>query len=119
MVVDFGQAYYWRWVDQGRRGTDQLASLKYPPLSAILEWTQTRGVEQFRDEKGRFISNLQRAFMIRSSIGKHGIYRTEFVQKGIDNVLQDVELRLGKWAEDFLNKLLEDKNIVVKSQFLV
>jgi hypothetical protein len=57
--------------------------------------------------------------MIRTSIGKHGIYKTDFVQKGIDSVLQDVELRLSQWAEDFLNKLLEEKNIIVKSQFLV
>jgi len=119
MVIDFGQADYWRWVDQGRRGTDQLASLKYPPLAQILAWTKQRGLPQFRDERGRFISDLQRAYMIRTSIGKHGIYKTDFVQKGIDSVLQDVELRLSQWAEDFLNKLLEEKNIIVKSQFLV
>lgn len=115
MVIDFGAAYYWRWVDQGRRGKKQMKSLKYPPLEEIMVWALQRGLPQFRDDRGRFMTNLQRGFMLQSSIGYYGIYKTEFVQKGIKSVLPQVTEELGQWASDFLTELMEEKRIITKS----
>jgi len=119
MVIDFGTAYYWRWVDQGRRGKKQMESLKYPPLEEIMVWALQRGIPQFRDERGRFMTNLQRGFMLQKSIGYYGIYKTQFVQKGIDSVLTQVTEELGQWAADFLTELMEEKRIIVKSLQIV
>lgn len=119
MVIDFGAAYYWRWVDEGRRGKKQLSSLKYPPLEEIMYWAQQRGVPQFRDERGRFLSSIQRGFMIQRSIGYYGIFPTNFIQNGIDKVIDQVTNELGDWAATFLTTLMEEKNIIVKSLQLV
>jgi len=119
MVVDFGAAYYWQWVDQGRRGKKQNKALKYPPLEEIMVWALQRGIPQFRDERGRFMTNLQRGFMIQKSIGYYGIYKTEFVQNGIKSVFPQVTEELGQWAVDFLTELMEEKRIITKSLQLV
>jgi len=119
MVVDFGAAYYWQWVDQGRRGKKQNKALKYPPLEEIMVWALQRGIPQFRDERGRFMTNLQRGFMIQKSIGYYGIYKTEFVQNGIESVFPQVTEELGQWAVDFLTELMEEKRIITKSLQLV
>jgi len=117
MVIDFGPAYYWRWVDEGRKGAKQGA--KYPPLETILTWATQRNIPQFRDERGRFLSNLQRAYMLRSSIGAYGIYPTNFIQNGINAVIDQVTNELGDWAAEFLTTLMEEKNIIYKSLQLV
>jgi hypothetical protein len=114
LVVDFGQADYWYWVNYGRKG--KLQGAKYPPLSAIFNWARQRGLPQFRDRQGRFISNDDRAFLLQRSIGEYGIYKTQFVDKGIEKVLEDVVFYLGDYASEFITKLLEDKRIIVKGK---
>lgn len=112
LVVDFGNADYWYWVNYGRKGA--LQGAKYPPLSSIMLWARQRNIPQFRDRQGRFMSNDDRAFLLQRSVGEYGIYKTNFVDKGIDQVLENVVYYLGEYASEFLNKLLEDKRIIVK-----
>ena len=112
MVVDFGQADYWYWVNYGRKG--RLQGAKYPPLSAIMLWARQRRIPQFHNALGQFMSNDERAFLLQRSIGEYGIYKTEFVDKGIEKVLDNVVYYLGEYAAEFVTKLLEDKRIIVK-----
>ena len=112
MVVDFGQAEYGYWVNFGRRG--KLQGAKYPPLSAISKWARERKVGQFRDKQGRFVSNKTRDFLLQRSIGEYGIYRTDFVNKGINKVMDNVIYYLGVYAQEFITKLLEDNKIIIK-----
>lgn len=112
LVVDFGTADYGYWVNFGRRG--RLQGAKYPPLAAIQQWARQRKVGQFRDKSGRFISNKTRDFLLQRSIGEYGIYKTDFVNKGINKVLDDVVYYLGIYAQEFLTKLLEEKKIIIK-----
>lgn len=116
MVIDFGTADYWKFVDGGRRGKKQDPTLKYPPLDSILRWSQQRGIAQFRDEKGRFISNLERAYMLQRSVGEYGIFPTNFVQNGIDAVIGKVEFYFGEWAVNFLSELLLEDRIIVRTR---
>jgi len=113
MNLDFGEADYWKYVDGGRRGKLQDSSLRYPPLDSILTWASQRGIAQFRDEKGRFLSNLDRAYLLQKSIGYYGIYPTNFIDKGIQNVLTDVEYYFGEWAVETLTQIIELENIIV------
>lgn len=112
MVVDFGTADYWYWVNYGRKG--KLEGAKYPPISVITTWARQRNIPQFRDKKGRFMSNDDRAFLLQRSVGEYGIYKTLFVDKGIDSVLDSVVYYLGEYAAGFLQQLLEDKRIIIK-----
>lgn len=116
MVLDFGDADYWKFVDGGRRGKKQDLNLRYPPLDTILRWSAQRGIAQFRDEKGRFISNLERAYLLQRSIGEYGIFPTNFVQNGIDAVIGKVEFYFGEWAVNFLTELLEEGRIIVRTR---
>ena len=113
MVVDFGTADYWYWVNYGRRG--RLQGAKYPRLDTILQWAKERQIPQFRDDRGRFMSNLERGFLLQRSIGEYGIYKTEFVQKGIDQVLDNVIYYLGEYSREFIIKLLENKRVVLRT----
>lgn len=112
LVIDFGVATYGYWVNYGRKG--RLQGAKYPPLSSIQQWARQRKVGQFRDKKGRFISNKSRDFLLQRSIGEYGIYRTDFVNKGVNKVLENVVYYLGLYAEQFITQLLEDKKIIIK-----
>jgi hypothetical protein len=113
MVVDFGTANYWYWVNYGRRG--KLQGAKYPPLDTIMQWATQRRIPQFRDDRGRFMSNLERGFLLQRSIGEYGIYKTEFVQKGMQQVLDNVVYYLGEYSREFIIKVLENKRVVLRT----
>ena len=113
LVIDYGLATYGQFVNDGRRG--RLQGAKYPPLSAILTWARQRRLPQFRDNKGRFISNEERGFLLQRSIGEYGIFRTNFVQNGVDRVLNDVIYYLGVYASEYLTNLLETNKIIVRT----
>ena len=112
LVVDFGTAEYGYWVNFGRKG--KLQGAKYPPLAAIQQWARQRKVGQFRDKQGRFISNKSRDFLLQRSIGEYGIYKTDFVNKGVNRVLDDVIYYLGVYAQEYFTRLLEDKKIILR-----
>jgi len=59
---------YAEFVDKGRR-----PGAKMPPLQPIKNWAKEKGLPQFRDKKGRYISNNSRAFLIARSIARDGI----------------------------------------------
>ena len=113
--VTFPGADYWKWVNFGRRGrnTDIIGNsttVKYPPLSAIEDWIADKGLPQFRDRRGRFISNKKRAFLIQRSIGEYGIFPTLFVNEGIQNAEGLVKFSLIDYGKALIKSTL-DKTI--------
>jgi len=67
LVVDFGDADYWEFVNYGRRPG------RYPPLLAIDKWVRQKpGIEGIRDEKGRFVSRLKK--LNNGSINNNNTY---------------------------------------------
>jgi hypothetical protein len=113
LIVDFGVAEYGYWVDNGRRG--KLQGAKYPPLSVIQQWARQRKIGQFRDKQGRFIPNKTRDFLLQRSVGEYGIYKTDFVNKGVERVLDNVVYYLGVYAQEFFTQLLEDKKVILRT----
>jgi len=72
---------YLKWVDEGRKpGTP-------PPYKAILSWVESRRI-RFVNKKGNgFLKNEQTAFIIRRSISKKGIKKTNVLKTTLGNVL--------------------------------
>jgi hypothetical protein len=112
LVLSFPNAPEWIFVDQGRRGKQQNASLRYPPLRTILEWTRGRGLPQFRDAQGRFMSNRDRAFLVQRSIGEYGIYPTKFVSEAFKKAEGIIQKEMGLYAAEFFRNLINKKIII-------
>jgi hypothetical protein len=113
IVVSFPAAEdYWEYVNYGRRGKRDSPTVKYPPLSAIQNWIAQRGLPQFRDRRGRFISNRDRAFLVQRSIGEYGIFPTLFLERGIEKSEERVESYLGEYGlklfQEYVDKSLFD-----------
>ena len=106
--VTFPGADYWLWVNYGRRGKRDSSTVKYPPLSAIQNWIAEKGLPQFRDKRGRFISNRARLFMIQRSIGEYGIFPTLFLQKGYEATQDRVVFYLGEYGKSLLEELIDE-----------
>lgn len=109
MAIDFGTAEdYAEYVDRGRRPG------KYPPLYAIDRWvTQKKGMKGIRNSKGQFISRKSQVFLIRRSIGEHGYYGINFIDKAIEKSLNKIQQDLGQAAEEFLLKYLEKNKTLI------
>jgi hypothetical protein len=72
---------YLKFVDEGRRPGSP------PPYNAILSWVQARKIK-FVNKSGKgFLKNEQTAFIIRKSIAKKGIQKTNVLKKTLGNVL--------------------------------
>lgn len=105
----------WKYVNNGRRGKQQSQAVKYPPLSAIENWAAIKGVGQFRDKKGRFVSNDTRNFLLQRSIGEYGIFPTRFVEEGFNKTRDEIQFYLGEYGKAFLEELIQNK-IIIKLQ---
>lgn len=62
-------------VDEGRR-----PGLRPPPIAPIQNWIRARKIK-FRDRRGRFITNLQTAYIITRSIARKGIKPTNVLDE--------------------------------------
>ena len=66
--IIFSYADQGAFIESGRR-----KGAKPPPTSVILKWVKQKGIEQWRDNKGRYISNKSQAYLIARSISRKGI----------------------------------------------
>lgn len=112
--ISFPSAEYWKWVNYGRRGKDtriagNSATVKYPPLSAIKAWIAEKGLPQFRDKRGRFMTNKARAFLIQRSIGEYGIFPTLFLQKGLEASKDRVVYYLGEYGRTLIENIINEQ----------
>lgn len=100
--------YYWTWVDEGRRPG------KMPPLRAIDRWVrQKKGISGIRDEKGRFIPRKTQVYLFAKSIGQYGYGGTNFVNKAINSVIDQIAEDLGEAAAQYAADLIKSDNIIV------
>jgi hypothetical protein len=79
---------YGEYVESGRKKGIM------PPVAPLIQWAKIKGLEQFRDKKGRFISNEQRGWMIAMGIKKNGIKAFPFYQDAIDQATDDLAYQL-------------------------
>ena len=59
-------------------------------IKSIKKWAKVKGLPQFRDKKGRYISNDSRAFLVARSINKKGIKPFPFYNDAIDESLDQL-----------------------------
>jgi hypothetical protein len=106
LVVDFGSAEYWEFVNYGRRPG------RYPPLLAIDKWVRQKpGIAGVRDEKGRFISRKSLVFLMRRSIAQYGYYGIQFIDKAVTETIAQITEKLGDAAKEYIERLYDEGRI--------
>lgn len=92
------------YVQGGRRPNS-----KFPPPPAIAKWAKIKGIPQFRDKKGRYISNDSRTFLLSRAIAKKGIkpfpFYVDAIEQSIDQLAESQEDALIAGFEDQLDSL--------------
>jgi hypothetical protein len=106
LVVDFGLADYWEWVNYGRR-----PSTKYPPLSIIQAWVQQKPALQYPG-----LSINSRAFLAARSIKEYGYYGINFIEASYKELENDLIDLLGQYGAEYFTKVLEDERIIIRSE---
>ena len=81
--------HYAQFVNDGRR-----AGSKQPPIEVIKNWAKEKGIPQFKDDKGKYISESSRAFLIARKIGRDGIKPIPFFKIFFDHI-SDLNEQLG------------------------
>lgn len=113
MVFEFPQdTPEWYFVNYGRRGKKQNPALKYPPLSIIATWTKKKPLPQFRDRRGRFITNKQRNFLVQRSIGELGFQGIDYIGKAIQKSMLDIERTFGIYGRAYFERIIEERLII-------
>ena len=109
LVIDFGSAEYWEFVNYGRRPG------RYPPLLAIDKWVRQKpGIAGVRDEKGRFISRKSLVFLIRRSIAQYGYYGIQFIDKAVNETIAQITEKLGDAAKEYIERLYDEGRIFTR-----
>jgi hypothetical protein len=110
LVVDFGDADYWEFVNYGRRPG------RYPPLLAIDKWVRQKpGIEGIRDEKGRFVSRKSLVFLIRRSIAQYGYYGIQFIDKAVQETIEQITAKLEDATVKYFERLYDEGRIFPRS----
>lgn len=102
LVVDFGSADYWYYVNYGRKGKYQSPGNRYPPIAVGVEIANKRGAYP-----GLTLS--QTAYLINRSIGEYGTYGINFIDQAWAKAQEKVVDRFGLygalWIENQINKI--------------
>ena len=98
-AIQFFYAPEGEFVESGRRPNS-----RFPPIKAIAKWAKQKGIPQFRDKKGRFISNDTRTFLLSRSIAIKGIKPFPFFTDAIEQATQQLYSKL----EDAIIQDMED-----------
>ena len=70
------------FVESGRR-----KGARFPPMSKMKQWIQVKGLGQWRNKKGRFISRDAQAFLIARGISKNGIKPFPFFSDPLEQAM--------------------------------
>ncbi len=88
--IEFYYAEEGEFVESGRKPNS-----RFPPPGAIAKWAKERGIPQFRDKKGRYISNDSRTFLLSRSIAIKGIkpfpFFTDAIEQATMQLYNDIE----------------------------
>lgn len=74
------------FVESGRKPNS-----KFPPPPAIEQWAKIKGIPQFRDKRGRYISNESRTFLLSRAIAKNGIRPFPFYTDAVEESIAQLE----------------------------
>ena len=85
-TVDFYYDDAGDFVESGRR-----KGARFPPMTKIKQWIQVKGLAQWRNKKGRFISRDSQAFLIARGISKNGIKPFPFFTDPFDEAMKSYE----------------------------
>jgi hypothetical protein len=96
--IQFFYAQEGEFVESGRRPG------RFPPPPAIAKWAKVKRIPQFRDKKGRFVSNDTRTFLLSRAIAKKGLRPFPFFTDAIDQAT----MQLYNDLEDAIIKDIED-----------
>lgn len=97
--ISFSYAPEGEFVESGRKKNS-----RFPPPTAIAKWAKEKGIPQFRDKKGRYISNDSRTFLLSRAIAIKGIKPYPFFTDAIDQATQQLYNNL----EDAIVEDIED-----------
>lgn len=124
LVVDFGNADYWYYVDQGRKpGTliQKSRRLKNGELKTFQEYTKYPPVDQIKQwiRQKPALTDLQtsidtKAYLVGRSIARDGMFPNNFIDKALKNVQAKVEAEFEEYAVAVLLAVL-DKDPIFKS----
>ena len=100
LEIDFFYEDYGEFVESGRRPG------RFPPPPAIAKWARIKGLPQFRDKKGRYISNDSRAFLLGRAIARKGIrpfpFFTDAIEDSITQLTSELEANLAKDLDNII-----------------
>ena len=100
--IDFFYADDGKWVESGRRPNS-----RFPPPGAIAKWAKEKGIPQFRDKKGRYISNDSRTFLLSRAIAIKGIrpfpFFTDALEQSINKLTPELETSIEDDLEDMID----------------
>ena len=100
--IEFFYAKEGEFVESGRRPNS-----RFPPPGVIAKWAKEKGIPQFRDKKGRYISNDSRTFLLSRAIAIKGIRPFPFFSDAIEQATQqlynDLEDAMVQDIEDSFN----------------
>ena len=108
-TVDFYYDDAGDFVESGRR-----KGARFPPLSKMKQWIKVKGLAQWRNKKGRFISRDAQAFLIARGISKNGIKPFPFFTDPFDEAMKSYEYVL---EEALVQEIENDIDTIVAVKF--
>ena len=108
-TVDFYYDDAGDFVESGRR-----KGAKFPPMSKMKQWIKVKGLAQWRNKKGRFISRDAQAFLIARGISKNGIKPFPFFTDPFDEAMKSYEYVL---EEALVQEIENDIDTIVAVKF--
>ena len=96
------------FVESGRR-----KGAKFPPMSKMKQWIKVKGLAQWRNKKGRFISRDAQAFLIARGISKNGIKAFPFFTDPFDEAMKSYEYVL---EEALVEEIENDIDTIVTAK---
>ena len=108
-TVDFYYDDAGDFVESGRR-----KGARFPPMSKMKQWIKIKGLAQWRNKKGRFISRDAQAFLIARGISKNGIKPFPFFTDPFDEAMKSYEYIL---EEALVQEIENDIDTIVAVKF--
>lgn len=99
LVVDFGSANYWYWVNYGRK-----PSVRYPNIKDIRDWVESKPALQVPT-----LTVDQRTFLVARSIKEYGYHGINFIENAVRETEQDVLDLFGEYTAGWFRELLTRK----------
>jgi hypothetical protein len=106
LIVDFGEADQWYWVDFGRKPG------KFPNLSSIKKWIKDKPIGQWEG-----VSPDSQAYLIGRSIQNTGWMGTNFMEKAWNQISTQYEKTTEDYVFQYIDKLISEGKILGKSNF--